>query len=173
MSGSLHEILPDPLSEENERILEELLKHKMKSAAGLAVRLLHAMEEHFGPEAREVMQEMVNDRHLSPRQDVGEPEEDLQEFCANLDKGCVGSHQWERIIDEPDRIGYHYTRCLWAEIYRELGEPELGFFYCAGDEPSVKAYNPKLAFTRTQVLMKGDDVCDHIFSVEKESERIE
>jgi hypothetical protein len=173
MSGNLHEILPDPLSEESERILEELVKRKMKSAAGLAVRLLHAMEEHFGPEAREVMQEMVHDRHPSPRQDVGEPEEDLREFCDNLDKACVGSHQWERIIDEPGRIGYHYTRCLWAEIYRELGEPNLGFFYCAGDEPSVKASNPKLVFTRTQVLMKGDDLCDHVFSVEQEPEGIE
>jgi len=166
MKGSLNDILPEPISEENEKVLLQHLKRKMKSAANLSVRLLHAMEKHFGPEAREVLRDMVTNQ-TPPPADVGEPQADLHEFCARLDKGCAGSHQWERIINEPDRIGYHYTRCMWAEVYCELGEPELGFVICAGDEPAVKSYNPKLAFNRTKVLMKGDDVCDHVFYVEK------
>ena len=68
---------------------------------------------------------------------------------------------------QPDRIGYHYTRCMWAELYRELGEPELGWVICAGDEPAVKAYNPQLGFQRTKVLMHGDELCDHVFYVKK------
>ena len=72
-----------------------------------------------------------------------------------------------RVIEEPGRIGYHFTRCMWAEVYRELGEPELGLVICASDEPAVKAYNPQLAFERTKVLMDGDELCDHIFLVEK------
>lgn len=170
MSGSLNDVLPEPISEENERILLALLKRKMKGASGMAVRLLHAMEERFGPEAREVVRDMAKNRTPTPRLDAGEPGVDLREFCARLDEGCVGSHQWERVIDEPDRIGYQFTRCMWAEIYRELGEPELGFVTCAGDEPAVKSYNPKLGFERTQVLMDGDPVCDHVFYVEKQRE---
>ena len=104
----------------------------------------------------------------APRQDSGDPRQDLRDFCAGLDRGCVGSHSWERVIDEPDRIGYHYTRCMWAEVYRELGEPELGYVICAGDEPGVKSRNPGLGFSRTQVLMNGDAVCDHVFYVEPE-----
>ena len=167
MSGTLNDILPEPISEENERIILELLKRKMKGAAGLAVRLLHAMEERFGPEAREVVRKMTEDRKPTPRPDAGEPEADLRSFCARLDKACVGSHKWERVIDKPDCIGYEFARCMWAEIYRELGEPELGFVICAGDEPAVKSCNPKLAFKRTKVLMNGDEICDHIFYVEK------
>ena len=91
----------------------------------------------------------------------------LHDFCERLEKGCCGSHKWTRVTEEPDRIGYHFTRCMWAEIYNELGEPELGFYLCAGDEPGVKSYNPKLGFRRTKVLMNGDEVCDHIFLVEK------
>jgi hypothetical protein len=56
---------------------------------------------------------------------------------------------------------------VWAEIYRELGEPELGFALCASDEPAVRSYNPKLAFRRTKLLMNGDEVCDHEFYVDK------
>ena len=47
MRGSLNEILPEPISPEAEEILREHLKRKMKGAAGLAVRLLHAMESKF------------------------------------------------------------------------------------------------------------------------------
>jgi hypothetical protein len=165
MQGSLNDILPEPISKENERILLELLKRKMKGAAGLTVRLLHSMEERFGPEAREVVRDMAKYREPVPRPDAGEPEEDLREFCARLDKGCVGSHRWDRIIDEPDRVGYRCIRCMWAESFRELGEPEMGLVICASDEPAVRAYNPKLAFRRTKVLMNGDEVCDHVFHV--------
>ena len=167
MLGSLNDILPEPISEENERVLLELLKRKMKGASGIAVQLLHAMEERFGPEAREVVRDMARNRKATPRPDAGEPEADLREFCAHLDKGCAGSHQWERVIDERDCIGYRFSRCMWAEIYRELGEPELGLVICAGDEPAVKSYNPKLGFKRTKVLMRGDQECDHVFHVEK------
>ena len=167
MPGSLNDILPEPISEENEKILLDLLKQKMKGAAGLAVQLLHAMEERFGPEAREVVRDMARNIELAPRTDAGEPETDLREFCDRLDRGCAGSHRWEKVIDEPDRIGYHFTRCMWAEIYRELGEPELGLVICAGDEPAIRSHNPKLGFKRTKVLMSGDEICDHIFYVEK------
>ena len=39
MPGSLNDVLPEPISEENERILLDILKRKMKGAAGLGVRL--------------------------------------------------------------------------------------------------------------------------------------
>ena len=165
MPGSLNEILPEPISPENEAVLLELMERKMKGAAGLTVRLLHAMEERFGPEARDVVRQMAEGLEPEPRADAGEPQADLQEFCTRLDRACVGSHRWERVIDEPDRIGYHYTRCMWADVYRDLGEPDLGFVICAGDDPAVRSHNPGLRFHRTKVLMCGDEVCDHVFCV--------
>ena len=170
MRGSLSEILPQPIGEEAEAILVDHLKRKMRSAAGVAVRLLHAMEQRFGPEARDVVRQMSEDQTRPARPEAGPPGEDLREFCGRLDRGCVGSHRWERVTDEPDRIAYRYTRCLWAEVFRELGEPELGYVMCAGDGPAVKAYNPGLGFRRTCVLMNGDDCCDHVFTVDGRDE---
>jgi len=167
MPGSLNDILPEPISAASEEILLELLKRKMKGAAGLAVRLLHAMEERFGPEVHQVVRDMAHGRQPEPRPDAGEPQVDLREFCASLDRSCAGSHRWKRVADEPDRIAYHYTRCMWAEVFRELGEPELGYVICAGDEPAVKSHNPGLGFARTRVLMRGDELCDHVFYVEE------
>jgi hypothetical protein len=170
MSGSLNHILPEPISEENETVLTDHLKRKMKIAAEVAVLLLHEMEDRFGPEAREVVRDIAKGLVLMPRPGPGKPETDLHKFCAQLDKNCAGSHNWQRVIDEPGRVGYHYTRCMWAEIFHELGEPELGLILCASDEPAVISYNPELAFTRTKTLMDGDELCDHIFYVKKEGE---
>ena len=165
MRGSLNDILPEPISEEDETVLLDHLKRKMRSAAGMSVLLLRAMEERFGPEAREVVRELAAQVTPAVRQGAAGPEEDLRAFCEQLDRRCAGSHVWERVIDEPGRIGYRYSRCMWAEVFRELGEPELGLIVCAGDEPAVKAYNPALAFHRTKTLMNGCDHCDHVFYV--------
>ncbi len=77
MLGNLNEILPEPISDESQEIILELLKRKMTGSAQVAVRLLHAMEERFGSEARDVMREMVASPPATPRQNVGDPVSDL------------------------------------------------------------------------------------------------
>jgi hypothetical protein len=166
MAGSINDILPEPVSGEAEAIIEEHIKLKMRGAASLAVALLRAMEDEFGLQARDVVRRMAERRYYEPIREPGDPAEDLAEFCDRLDRGCVGSHRWERVLDEPDCVGYEFTRCMWAEVFCELGEPELGYVICAGDEPMLKSYNPRLGFRRTKVLMEGDAVCDHLFYVE-------
>jgi hypothetical protein len=165
--GSLNDILADPISGENEKVLLDLLKRKMMVTAEIAVDLLHAMEARFGHEAREVMRSMIQKQEFEPRQEVGDPEADLHEFCAMVDRVTVGTHQWERVIEKPNRVGYHLTRCMYAEIFRELGEPELGYVMCARDEPWIKSFNPKLAFKRTRELMSGHEICDNTYCVER------
>ena len=170
MLPTLNDILPEPVSEANEAAILALIRKKAVSPARIAVMLLHAMEERFGSAAREVVTEMSRNRSFPPRENPGDPSSDLHEFCDRMDLECVGSHEMRRIADEPDRIAYEITGCLWADIFRELGEPELGRIYCSGDEPATIAYNPALGFERTQVLMDGDDTCDHVFYVKKEEE---
>jgi hypothetical protein len=165
MTGSLNEILPEPISEENEKAVLDLLRRKMAVSLDLAVELLHAMEERFGPDAREVVREMARQQEFEPRPGAGDPQRDLRAFCDMADQAAAGSHRWRRVIDEPGRIGYHFTRCMYAEILRELEEPELGLVICARDEAWVKSYNPGLGFHRTMTLMEGDPVCDHVFCV--------
>jgi hypothetical protein len=165
MSGSLNDVLPEPVSAENEAFIEDLIKHKLSTACSITVELFNLMESHFGPEVRDVFKKFIEDRTYPKRADTGSAVDDLHKFCNELDKGCVGTHKWERIVDEPSRIGYRYTFCVWADIFNELGAPNLGYLLCAGDEPAVTAYNPDLGFHRTKVLMYGDDYCDHIFFV--------
>lgn len=170
MAGGLNDILPEPISEQNEKVIMDLLKRKMSASCGLAVQLLHAMEKRFGPAAREVVREMAKNQTYPPRENQKTPEQDMQEFCSMVEKVAAGSHRWQKTINEPARIGYNYTRCLYAEIFQELGEPELGWVICARDEPWVKSYSPNIGFKRTQTLMQGHKCCDHFFYVEKRPE---
>ncbi len=167
MPGSLNYILPEPISPENEAVLLDLLKRKMTVCLDLAVDLLRAMEQRFGPDAREVIREMADNQDFDIREEVEEPEADLHSFCAMIDQVAAGSHRWERVVEEPGRIGYRFTRCMYAEILRELEEPALGMVMCARDGPWVKAFNPGLGFHRTKTLMDSDDACDHVFCVER------
>lgn len=82
-----------------------------------------------------------------------------------LSRPAVESHRYQCVIGEPAEIGYHFTRCMYAEILWELGEPELGLVICARDEPWVRSWSPKLPFCRTKTFMEGDDLCDHVFFV--------
>jgi hypothetical protein len=123
MSGSLNEILPDRISEADELVVLELLKRKMTVVADIAVELLHATEKQFGPKARDVARAMIAHQEFDARREVGEPEADLREFCAMVDRSAVGTHEWTKTDDKPQRVTYTFTRCLYAEIFREVEEP--------------------------------------------------
>ncbi len=62
------------------------------------------------------------------------------------------------------------TRCQYAEFYKELGEPELGFLLvCSPDFPFADGFEPDVKLTRTQTIMQGDSHCD--FRYERRSDR--
>ena len=167
MPGQISDLIPEDLCPESEAKIRELVKRKMKGACGMLVRVLRILEEHYGPEVKQLVHDQLMRRKPRPAEQRGPAADDLRVFCDALDRGCVGSHEWERTIDEPDRVGYSFTSCLWAEIFNELDAADIGWWWCEGDEPSVKAYHPELGFRRAKTLMEGHDECDHIFLVEK------
>jgi hypothetical protein len=65
MAGSLNEILVEPICEENEKIIDEVIKRKMMTVAGVTVDLLHEMEKNFGPRVREIVFEMTQNQEVS------------------------------------------------------------------------------------------------------------
>lgn len=87
----------------------------------------------------------------------------LPAFCAALEAGCTGTHEWLKLEDTDKRQVYRFTRCMWAEIFNELGAPGIGYWLCEGDAPISSAFNPVIGFQRSKTLMEGDDCCDHVF----------
>jgi L-2-amino-thiazoline-4-carboxylic acid hydrolase len=60
-----------------------------------------------------------------------------------------------------DAFAIEVTRCRYAEFYKALGEPELGFlFVCSADFAVTEGFGPDVTLTRTQTIMQGAPHCD-------------
>src|SRR5262249_4999531 len=67
-----------------------------------------------------------------------------------------------RVIEQSqDAFEINVTGCQYAEFYKELGEPELGFLLvCSADFPTTEGLGPDIKLTRTQTIMQGASHCD-------------
>ena len=60
-----------------------------------------------------------------------------------------------------DAFEIDVTGCRYAEFYKELGEPELGFLLvCGADFTMAEGFDPDIKVTRTQTIMQGASHCD-------------
>ncbi len=61
------------------------------------------------------------------------------------------------------------TGCRYAQFYKELGEPELGFLLvCGSDFPFAEGLGPDMKLTRTQTIMQGASHCDFRYRRQKD-----
>jgi len=61
------------------------------------------------------------------------------------------------------------TGCRYAQFYKELGEPELGFLLvCGSDFPFAEGFGPDIKLTRTQTIMQGASHCDFRYQRQKD-----
>jgi len=68
----------------------------------------------------------------------------MHAFCDRLNRGCAGTHQWAHFSEEPNRVAYRYSRCMWAEVFPELGEPELRYTNLLPCYPFPSRFSPTL-----------------------------
>jgi hypothetical protein len=67
-----------------------------------------------------------------------------------------------RVIEQSeDAFEIDVRGCRYAEFYKELGEPELGFLLvCSADFDTADGFSPDIQLTRTQTIMQGAGHCD-------------
>jgi hypothetical protein len=67
-----------------------------------------------------------------------------------------------KVIEQShDAFAIDVTSCRYAEFYKELGEPELGFLLvCGADFTTAEGFGPDIELTRTQTIMQGAGHCD-------------
>jgi len=66
---------------------------------------------------------------------------------------------------------FNVTGCRYAEMYRDLGIPELGsILSCGRDKHFCNGFNPNLKLKRTQTIMQGSDFCDFRYRLNNGSE---
>ena len=78
---------------------------------------------------------------------------------------------YQIIEQSQDAFAFDVRRCAYAEFYKALGEPELGFLLvCTADFATAKGFGPDITLTRTQTIMQGADHCDFRYRRAPEAE---
>jgi hypothetical protein len=68
---------------------------------------------------------------------------------------------YEVIEQSQDRFEINVKACRYAEFYKALGEPELGFLLiCSADFATAEGFGPDIELVRTQTIMQGASFCD-------------
>jgi hypothetical protein len=62
------------------------------------------------------------------------------------------------VVDGEPRARVHV--CHLANVWKELGAPELGRLYCRVDQAKYEAYNPDLVCVHESNLLDGDRFCE-------------
>ena len=78
-----------------------------------------------------------------------------------------------RVIEQSqDAFEIDVTGCRYAEFYKKLGEPELGFLLvCSADFPTAEGLGADIRLTRTQTIMQGASHCDFRYKRLRETGR--
>ena len=76
---------------------------------------------------------------------------------------------YDVIEQSQDRFEINVRACRYAEFYKALGEPELGFLLiCSADFATAEGLGADITLTRTQTIMEGASFCDFRYSRAKE-----
>ena len=80
-----------------------------------------------------------------------------------------GSLEIQPVAKSTERLDFNVARCQYAEFYKGLGLPELGYlFHCNRDFAMVDGFNRHLTLQRTQTIMEGASHCDFRFVRKRE-----
>jgi hypothetical protein len=69
----------------------------------------------------------------------------------------------------PEALEMDVTGCRFAELFEQLGEPELGFaLLCAVDDTAAQEIGQgEVALTRTSTIMQGGARCDFRYALKR------
>jgi predicted ArsR family transcriptional regulator len=109
---------------------------------------------------REVIVSIARDQGRALAESAGD--RSLGGFAATLEPWTRDDALRMEVREAGDeRLSFDVTRCRYAEMYRELGIPELGaVLSCNRDAALIEGFNPRVRFERTQTIMQGAPCCD-------------
>ena len=154
---------PDPLNASGVLTRREI-------EARIVAPLLDAFGEEFGRErvmelAREVIVKVSRQQGAQLAENMGGCT--LDHFAVSMDAWKKGDAIEMELLKKSDRVfEFNITRCRYAEMYAELGIPELGtLLSCNRDFALIEGFNADITLTRTQTIMEGESYCDFRFEL--------
>lgn len=139
--------------------------------ARILAPVIEAMGQEFGTERvhavlRDVIEKVARGQGAALAAACGG--NDLTAFQKTLDRWTADDAlQFEVVRHDEAHLDFDVTRCRYAEMYRELGIPELGaLLSCNRDAALIAGFNPAVQLTRTRTIMQGAGCCDFRYRLE-------
>jgi hypothetical protein len=145
---------------------------QVKIQARLLVPLIKAFQSELGEErANQIVQDTLD----TVRRNTGEaarsilPGNPVEKVAAAMPFFSGGGTLDVEVLEQnSEAFEFNVTGCRYAEFYKELGDPELGFLLsCAGDFATAEGLSPDLELVRTQTIMQGASHCDFRYRLRK------
>ena len=152
------------------------LIEQVKIQAQVLVPLVKALQAELGEEqANALVRKALGDlyRKYGEMWWRTQASSDLGEKMASaFDRFAAGDAlNYEVVKQAPDAFEINVTECRYAEFYKKIGAPELGFLLtCSADFAMAEGYGAGVQLTRTQTIMQGASHCDFRYALKK-SER--
>jgi hypothetical protein len=85
----------------------------------------------------------------------------LEDFAHGLKAWKAGGALEMDVLEQgPEALSFNVTRCRYAELYRELGIPELGaLLSCGRDSALIEGFSKDVKLERSRTIMEGAEVC--------------
>lgn len=146
------------------------LLERRRIEAEIVIPLIDAMAARFGREpVHSVLRDVIDGlaRETGARQAVARSAgaTDLLDLARTIEAWWANDAlRVDMKRSERDRLEFDVVRCRYAEMYRELGRPDLGrILSCRRDHAFVDGFAPEFELERTQTLLEGAPCCDFRF----------
>jgi predicted hydrocarbon binding protein len=139
---------------------------RTKIQAQVLVPLVKALQAELGEaRANALVRKTLGDLYRKYGEEFwrSKNEENLGNFMASGFKTFARDDALDyKVVEQTqDALAIDVTGCRYAEFYKELGEPELGFLLvCSGDFAMAEGFGGDVELTRTQTIMQGADHCN-------------
>jgi L-2-amino-thiazoline-4-carboxylic acid hydrolase len=148
-----------------------------KIQAQVLVPLVKALQAELGEErANDLVRRAVSEiyRRYGEEFQRTKNERNLGKIMASAFATYAGGDALDYSVIEQSQEAFEIdvTGCRYAEFYKELGEPELGFLLvCSADFPTAEGIAPDMKLTRTQTIMQGASHCDFRYRRTRETDQ--
>ncbi len=170
MAHTRNSILPELPPDHLNQLIGVLTRREVE--ARLLAPLVAALGKEFGEErvlqvVHETIVAIARRQGAELVQAMGG--DSLSHFRESLVYWTKGKALEIEVVEEGEKVfAFNVTRCRYAEMYRELGIPQLGpVLSCSRDFALIEGFNPQIRLTRTQTLMEGALHCDFRYQAEE------
>jgi hypothetical protein len=114
---------------------------------------------------KSIYREMMQDYFTTEFEKIRQSDDPWQAFVEWARRGNESNNMNDyfllKEVDQgPGCYGFDINKCLYFDILREAGKPELGPILCEYDKIFMDYMKDLVKFTRHETIATGDDLCD-------------